>query len=175
MAEPASLDAIVFIAAFACACALGCGKSTTDKTAPETVDASAPSASASLDAGGIALGPLRDPHAKGAVQIKSATVDGLDGDGGLQTSAKRIAAMALPRLRFCYQRALLEDSSINGKLRVSVKFNADGTNTAKVVENAGGLPDSVVMCAARTFDVVSDPEVAGKTLTIEFSLFRVDR
>lgn len=110
-------------------------------------------------------GVPHDVSPKGDAQLGMVVVN----DANVQSQAQRFAASRRPRVRACYQRALLNDPSIAGTLRITVKISADGATGVVTTQNEG-LPQPVVACANAVFHTVEVPDLGGKTVLIPFKL-----
>lgn len=112
---------------------------------------------AGIGAGRSADGPVKASGPKG-----NASIGGIDLTGGSIGNAARVVAGMRAGFRNCYQRGLLENPDLAGRVQLIVRVGTGGEVTEVTPSTTGGLPASVISCVvARARAAQFDPPEGG--------------
>lgn len=103
--------------------------------------------------GGAGQGTLGGNHLRSKVTTGAASVDkGLPPD-----AVRHVARRSAGRFRFCYEKALMKDPNLAGKVLVKLTIEKDGA-VSSATDAGSTLPDKdVVACVVRAFTALRFP------------------
>jgi len=117
-------------------------------------------------------GSVRPSDSRGKVRVRPPRVRGDMGGSRGRLPAEvieRIVRQNFGRFRLCYERGLLSDPKLEGRVTVRFVIGRDGRVSS--VGGGGDLPDSgVVSCVTRAFYGLSFPQPEGGVVTVSYPL-----
>ncbi len=124
--------------------------------------------SSGSDGFGSQHGRLQGAHRPKGIRVRSA---GIQLGGRLPSAVvQRIVRQNYGRFRLCYEKGLVRNPNLEGRVNVRFVIGADGS-VASVMNGGSSLPDSsVVNCVIRAYYGLTFPKPSGGIVTVVYPL-----